>query len=234
MHYTAPPEEQCQPPPDLVTSNIIRLSMPRAYVRPSPIVPALFYTFHQAEINLLSNYIYWGTVCGAQLSWREELCSWQLFSLDWFYVILRLSLPQTWSASWDGELEWTSSSPFCLLPNLSKVLVKERPNVCKDKMDSSFPYRHVCSMSTSRCTLNIRLQQSAQKRTSTWTSLPKCTTFSFAGVSTTQIKSTSCLSFTGVKIMSSFLTSWFMRRECHVAAMQCMPCNRSIYTNHRV
>lgn len=201
----------------------------------------LHYSTHFISLKSICSAIIYTEVLYVAPSWVEEKNSvvgnyshWIDSMWFWGWVCRKYHLPQTWSASWEGELEWTSSSPFCLLPNLSKVLVKERPNVCKDKMDSSFPYRHVCSMSTSRCTLNIRLQQSAQKRTSTWTSLPKCTTFSFAGVSTTQIKSTSCLSFTGVKIMSSFLTSWFMRRECHVAAMQCMPCNRSIYTNHRV
>lgn len=48
LHHTGPPVQQCQPPPDLVTRNI-RLSMPRAYVRPSPFVPAI-YTYSQPEI----------------------------------------------------------------------------------------------------------------------------------------------------------------------------------------
>lgn len=108
--------------------------------------------------NLLSNYT---EVCGAQLSWRE-LCSWQI-SLDSMWLwgwVCRKYLPQTWSASWES-LNGRAVHHLICFPNSRRCLSKSELTFLK--IIDSFPYHHVCSMSTSSYTLIIRLQESRKE-----------------------------------------------------------------------
>jgi hypothetical protein len=90
-----------------------------------------------------------------------------------------------------GELEWRSSTaPFCF-PISPRCL--SRSELMSVKIMDSFPNSHVCSiMSTSSCTLNIRLQESRKEHHQGQVSQNARFAFIFVAVSTTHIKSSRC------------------------------------------